>query len=352
MSPVRRVVALLLCVLVSSCASNVPSHPTASPAAVAPAPASLLKLRLVSSRFPPFTDTPEGTHLALDLVASALARVGYEASTQIVPAASLDSELREGRFDGSAALWLSEERQEFLLYSNPYLENRLLLVGPKGSAVSAQSLLELKGKKVGVVEGYAYGDEIEASKDPVLVRGVSTEENLRSLLRGELDYVLAEALTVHHLLEHSPKQARERLEVSPHALVRRSLHLAVRKDYPDAQAIIERFNQELKGMLHEGAYHDALQVSWIRADLDGDGRPEWVPASQQVGENAPTDAYDLVSVASTPGTGQPSDEPVSARFVIKGVAYDSWEAVPSDYKTQSNDLGAKPRSMRLKVFEF
>jgi hypothetical protein len=43
--------------------------------------------------------------------------------------------------------------------------------------------------------------------------------------------------------------------------------------------------------------------------------------------------------------------------VIKGVPYDSWSAVPSEHKTRSDptrtdDLAAKPRTLRVEVFEF
>ena len=49
--------------------------------------------------------------------------------TTIVDAAQFTPALLEGQFDGSAAAWKDAERDRVLLFSQPYLENRLVLVG-------------------------------------------------------------------------------------------------------------------------------------------------------------------------------------------------------------------------------
>ena len=46
---------------------------------------------------------------------------------------------------------------------------------------------------------------------------------------------------------------------------------------PDAQSIVDRFNSQLRGMIADRTYHRLLHVDWIRADVDGDGVPEYVP---------------------------------------------------------------------------
>jgi polar amino acid transport system substrate-binding protein len=283
--------------------------------------------------------------MALELVSTALARAGYIAENEVTSLEAVINGLRADSFDGSAALWRSEEREQFLLYSDAYLENRLVLVGRKGSPVEASSFAELSGKKIGVVAGYAYGPELDQATEPVFVRGVSSDENLRALLRGEVDYVLADALVVHHLAQDYPQQTREKLATATKALIKRSLYFTLRKDLPDAQRIVDAFNKELREMLGDGSYHKALHVDWISADVDGDGRLELVAAGEQVGAEAPTGGYQ-------PMGPEPENASINPRFVVKGVSYDSWQAVPDDYKTSSNALGAKPTSLRASVFEF
>jgi polar amino acid transport system substrate-binding protein len=113
------------------------------------------QLKLVSTAWSPFTNAPEQPRFALDLVEAALERIGVIAETVIVDEARLTPSLLSGDFDGSAALWKDAERERVLIYSQPYLENRLILVGRNGSDVSAASLGDLAGKRIARVAGYA-----------------------------------------------------------------------------------------------------------------------------------------------------------------------------------------------------
>ena len=113
------------------------------------------RLRLVSTAWPPFTNEPGQPRFALDLVEAALGRVGLSTTTTIVEAERFTPALLEGEFDGSAAAWKDADRDRVLLFSQPYLENRLVLVGRKGSDVSAPALDALKGKRIAIVGGYS-----------------------------------------------------------------------------------------------------------------------------------------------------------------------------------------------------
>ena len=93
----------------------------------------------MSTPWPPFTNAPGQPRYALNLVGAALERVGIIAKTVIVDEDSLTPSLLSGEFDGSAALWKDTQRERALIYSQPYLENRLILVGRQGSDVSATS---------------------------------------------------------------------------------------------------------------------------------------------------------------------------------------------------------------------
>jgi polar amino acid transport system substrate-binding protein len=330
-----------------ACSSGTRTQPPPKTAITTPVAA---RLRLVSASWPPFVDAAPNPRVAVELVGAALSRAGYLSDNEVAPIDEVMAELKSGNCDGSAALWKSSEREEFLLYSDAYLENRLMLVGQKGSDVGVDAFSQLKGKRIGIVEGYAYGPELDNAKEPVFVRQASTEENLRALLRGELDYVLTDALVLHQLEQHHPQQMHDRLVVGPNTMIKRTLHLALRKDLGNAQTILDAFNKALAQMLHDGSYHGALQVDWIEADIDGDGFLELVAASDHVGVEAPGKGYQLISVVSS---GSDHDTR-RARIVIKGVAYDSWTAVPEEFKSAPSvaPFGNKPATLRVSVFEY
>ena len=169
--------------------------------AAPPAPGA--PLALVSTAWPPFTNPPGQPRIALDLVEAALARIGVSAKTAIVSAPQFTPALESGLFDGSAAAWKDPDRERTLLFSRPYLENRLVLVGRHGADVSAQALGDLKGRTVAIVEGYSYGDAID-SAGAVWVRSRGEEDSLAQLLSGGVDYTLMDELVVHYIVSNYP----------------------------------------------------------------------------------------------------------------------------------------------------
>lgn len=285
------------------------------------------QLHLGSTPWPPFTNAAGKTRFAIDLVHVALGRIGITADTTIVEEGTLTPALMTGKFDGSAALWRDAEREQKLIYSKPYLQNRLVLVGRRGSDVSATTLAGLQGKRVAIVEGYSYGEVVRDTKGPTYVPSRTVEESLQKVLTGDADYVLIDELAVQYLLRNHPEEVKTRLALGSVPMLVRPLHFAVRRDLPDAQSIVDRFDAELRQMIADRSYHRLLQLEWIDADVDGDGRLESVPASDRVGRNPPDRRYELV----TPAT--PASKPASSqRFYFGGQVYDGWTSVPDRYK--------------------
>jgi polar amino acid transport system substrate-binding protein len=288
-------------------------------------------LRLVSTVWPPFTNVAGQPRFALDLVEAGLDRSGVPSATTFVDNEKYTSAMTTGPFDGSGAAWRDAQREKALVYSQPYLENRLILIARLGGDVSARATSALKGRRLGVVEGYAYGEELERS-GATLVRAKSQEDSLRQLLDGKVDYTLMDALVVQYILENYPEEAKTRLQIGTAPLITRSLHLAVRRSRPDAESIIQRFNLQLRAMITDRTYHRLLHVDWIRADADGDGIPEYIAGSDQPGKQPPQYAYPLFSAAEIEKQVKNQE-----RYFFGGAIYNGWSSVPDHYKV--DDLG-------------
>ena len=110
----------------------VASGAAAQTAQTTPATPKRAALHLGSTPWSPFTNEPGKPRYAIELVEAALRRLEISAETAIVPDGTLTPALLEGRFDGSPALWRDPEREAKLVYSKPYLENRLVLVARRG----------------------------------------------------------------------------------------------------------------------------------------------------------------------------------------------------------------------------
>ncbi len=305
-----------------------------------------VQLQLVSTPWSPFTNVPGQPRFALDLVGAALERLDVHAETVIVDEARLTPSLLGGEFDGSAALWRDTERERALIYSEPYLENRLILVGRQGSDVSATSLADLAGKRIALVAGYAYGEAVETTDGPVFVGATSKEDSVARLLDGEVDYTLMDDLVVLYLVRDHGEEARERLAFGSTPLLTRSLHFAVRRSHPAAESIIARFNAELRGMMADGSYHRLLHLDWIQADVDGDGRREYVPHGDQAGPHPPQHSYVLFA------PGSPTAEPdATRRFYFGGSIYEGWSTVPERYKAPDPSR-PDPARRTVRLFTF
>lgn len=289
-------------------------------------------LRLVSTAWPPFTNVEGQSRFALELVEAGLTRIGLTATTTLVEAALYTPAVLTGPYDGSAAAWRDPEREKALIFSQPYLENRLILVARRGNNVSGLTLAALKGRRIAIVEGYAYGPEVD-NAGPTYMRSRSEDDSLQMLLDSRVDFALMDDLVVQYLVAAYPEQARTRLQIGGTPLVTRPLHLAIRRSVPDAASIIDRFNAQLRAMISDHTYHRLLHVQWIRADVDGDGIPEYVAESDKVGKTQPQNAYNLFSQQALAAQVQKEQE----RYAFGGAVYNGWSSVPDRYKV--DDLG-------------
>jgi polar amino acid transport system substrate-binding protein len=313
------------------------------------------QLRLVSTTWPPFTGPAGQPRYALDLVEAALGKADITAISLFVDAGAYTRSLLGPAYDGSAAAWKDPQREKLLLFSEPYLENRLVLVGRRGADVSATTLAAMKGKRIAVVDGYSYGGDVERA-GPAFVRTAGEEDSLRQLLASKVDYALMDELVVNYLIENHAEQAEARLQLGTTPLVTRPLYLAVSRSRPDAQAIISRFNGQLRGMIADRTYHRLLHVEWIKADVDGDGVAEFVPQSDQVGTSEPQRAYAVLSSSAgsglaIPGSTPPAPTTEKPGFYVGGNIYRDWASVPESYRVV-NPQWKDPDRASASIFRF
>lgn len=305
-------------------------------------------LKLASNVWPPFTNIQSEKAFALDLVREALARMDIKAEFIITDFEDVLNGIDEGSFDGSAALWESEQRRNKYHFSEPYLQNRLILVGRKGTDVSAESVSQLTGKRLGLVKNYAYGSEIASSRVFVPVFGSSDKENLERLLKNEIDYMLVDALLLQFLFENQIKDVSDFLSIGEKPLIIRTLHLAIDRRVPDSRSIVSQFNHEISKMISDGTYNKILELNWIVADVNGDGQTELIMSGEHAGGQAPGPSYNVFVDTTRSNVDQ------THNYYINGVLYTSWEEVPAHYKQKelkgdAYDANTAPRDYGLRL---
>jgi ABC-type amino acid transport substrate-binding protein len=283
------------------------------------------ELHLASDAWPPFTDGPEGQRVAIELVTTGLERAGVAMEMTIVDWKAVEAGIRNATFDGSAAMWRTEKREEALLFSEPYLENRLVLVGRRGSDVAATKMSDLGGKRVAAVSRYAYGEAITGAVGVYFINSRDDQDSLEKLLAGDVEYMLVDELVVRYLMTYQKEEVTANLEIGTTPLARRSLHLTLRRDVPGAEEIIAAFNREIRGMFTDGTYGEILKVGSILVDIDGDGLDELVTLGDVVGQAPPGTVYDVFGK-------EPETPPEKQRVFVSGSVYEGWDAIPDRYK--------------------
>jgi len=282
-------------------------------------------IKLASDIWPPFSNVEGEKGFALELVKEALERGGIQMELNITDFDSVMEGIISGIYQGSPTLWKTQDRENYLLYSEPYLENRLILVGRKGSDVSAISLSELKNKRIAIISGYAYGSSVYTNLDVVLIPGKSDQENLEKLLTFKTDYMLVDELLISYLLTYQLNDIKRFLEIGKEAFIVQPLYFAILKNMPNAQKIVDDFNGNIHKMMSDGTYNKILELNWIQSDVDGDGVLELVLDGDSAGRDAPVSYYKLMTeTAMNEGTD---------RYYIDGEVYDGWQVVPAKYKT-------------------
>ena len=89
-------------------------------------------LNIVSSQWPPYVDStlPE-QGLAVALVNKALQRKGYTSTLHIDNWQRALEGVQIGVFDATCAIWKTAEREQDLLFSQPYLRNKISFIKKK-----------------------------------------------------------------------------------------------------------------------------------------------------------------------------------------------------------------------------
>jgi hypothetical protein len=96
-------------------------------------------------------------------------------------------------------------------------------------------------------------------------------------------------------------------------------------------------------MIKDRTYHRLLHVDWIRADIDGDGVSENVPATDQPGREVPKRVYALFSA--------PADTLKTPGFYVGGTIYSDWASVPEAYRNLDSQHPDPSRST-ASIFKF
>lgn len=226
-------------------------------------------LLLRNDAWPPFIIAGKNQGTAERLVCEALQRSGWSCSVEVEDWESVLNQARIGAIDGVAAAWRTPDRETYMLFSEPYLTNRIVPVVNREKPLEIESLADLAGLRVALVGDYAYGDEIAAATSQFKVINVkNSNRGLKEVVKGNADVALVDELVARNELY---KSEMSQLTALDNVLAFRSLHLAISRKNPLAAVIIDDFHRSYKLMLADGSVNKILNVDWLATDFGQTG---------------------------------------------------------------------------------
>ena len=219
-------------------------------------------LKLMANTSPPYADArlPE-RGLALELVEHVFASTSVEPDISIENWSRAVEGAKLGVYNGLAAAWYSDERAEDLLFSEPYLSSKLIILKRRGETRNFTDLRQLSGARLGVRTDYAYGVDLAAIPRLTLVQENHLIQNLLNLLSGKVDFVIGDKRTIIHQLNEYLKDRLNQFSVTNIQLQPVARHVAVSRGLAGHEQIIADFNASLAKARADGS-HQAIVDKW------------------------------------------------------------------------------------------
>lgn len=146
---------MLVSLLVTGCGGGGENLPADKPANTGKAPAKIVVG--LDDEYPPMGFKDESNQIIgfdVDLAKETAKRLGSEVEFKAIDWSSKEAELKSGRID---VLWngldITPERQENMLFSDPYMDNRQIIFVRTGDTQGIAAETDLAGKAVGTQAG-------------------------------------------------------------------------------------------------------------------------------------------------------------------------------------------------------
>jgi polar amino acid transport system substrate-binding protein len=162
---------------------------------------------------------------------------------------------------GVGGIYKNQERLKQFDYSEPLLVETITVYFRKDHPINYSRIDDLKGKRVGVMLGWSYGDEFDKARKAGLftAEGVGSDaQNFQKLEGHRVDVVLAIGESVSVLLEVYPD-----VRYSDMPLIQTPTYLAFAKS-TNRLDLLKRFDQTIKAMKASGEFKKILAAEFAK----------------------------------------------------------------------------------------
>lgn len=197
--------------------------------------------------------------LLTEIVRKAYKTQGYDLKIKFVPWSRAMVMIQQKQADLLIGAWYTEERNDYLLYSDIIFSSALSFVKLKDSPFEYEGLASLKGKRVGTILGYQYGNDF--LRDPNIIRITSDSIliNIHNVIAERINLALDDHYVVKFMLDQHIKDWKSQLSIVKKPLTDKDLFLAANRSNPQHKVIINAFNMGLAQLKETGRYAEIVR---------------------------------------------------------------------------------------------
>jgi len=210
------------------------------------------KLIFVCEEFPPYEYLQDGIATGMDIkiINAICKKAGLSYEIKFYPWERCIRMSKEGKADVIFALIKNTERLGYLKYPDlPISYEKRVVLSLKSHTEQIKSILDLKGKTIGVVRGYSYGDDFD--KDTSFNRdiSVSSESLINKLNSKRYDLIAINEYVAKYLIS---ERSWPNYKVHPYIITNGFLYSAFSLKSEIAMSSFKRYNDALNAINDSG----------------------------------------------------------------------------------------------------
>lgn len=221
--------------------------------------AAEISVNLVGDPWPPYVNGELGefaeSGVGVEIIKRVFAQLDdAEVRFPLIPWERALLEVERGQSDGIAMLLKTAERERFITFSVPLVTGYNLIwsvAEADGSAYEWSAVEDLYGKRVGIVKGYSYGDEMDRSFEQGMITAVEAPnvgQLFAMLAAGRVSLIMANDAVGYELA-----RGYDDVAIKPSARPTNSetFYIGISKKSPAAE-LIPRINAAIEKLRREG----------------------------------------------------------------------------------------------------
>lgn len=215
--------------------------------------------------WPPFLDPDHPEQgVAIAIAREAFKTQGHDLEFTFVPWARAIDGVKNADYDALIGTWWTEERTNFLAYSEPYLTNEIKFIKRKGDGFEFEGMDSLEGKTVGTIRGYGYGKAFSNAAHFERSPTVKLITNIRKLVNERLDLAIEDELVARSTIAKEAPDLLEKIEFTKNALSSEDLHVTSGLKNSRQEMVIESFNKGLAEIKSNGTFDRILKENNLK----------------------------------------------------------------------------------------